>query len=60
MLWENETFYGFKRLLIAIAICLGGVGFFPHNLSPFNQKMHNRVAGYLVYIFIILIILLKF
>ena len=49
----------FKVLLLATAICLGGVGFFPYNESVFNQQMHNRSAGYLVYLFIILIVLLK-
>lgn len=48
-----------KILLILTAICLGGVGFFPYNSNPFSQSMHNRVAGYLVYLFIILIVLIR-
>lgn len=48
-----------KLLLVLTAICLGGVGFFPYNSNPFYQSMHNRVAGYLVYLFIILIVLIK-
>ncbi len=49
----------FKALLVITAICLGGVGFFPYNESTFNQQMHNRSAGYLVYLFIILIVALR-
>lgn len=48
-----------KLLLVLTAICLGGVGFFPYNSNTFYQSMHNRVAGYLVYLFIILIVLIK-
>ena len=48
-----------KYILIATAICLGGVGFFPYNESNFNQTMHNRTAGYLVYLFILMIITLR-
>lgn len=48
-----------KYILIATAICLGGVGFFPYNESKFNQTMHNRTAGYLVYLFILMIITLR-
>lgn len=48
-----------KILLIMTAVCLGGVGFFPYNANPFSQIMHNRVAGYLVYLFIILIALIR-
>ncbi|MEG0327695.1 MAG: hypothetical protein RR565_03230 [Erysipelothrix sp.] len=48
-----------KVLLLLTAICLGGVGFFPYNDSLFYQSMHNRVAGYLVYLFIILIISIR-
>lgn len=48
-----------KILLIMTAICLGGVGFFPYNESTFYQSMHNRVAGYLVYLFIVLIIAIR-
>lgn len=48
-----------KLLLILTAICLGGVGLFPYNSSTFSQQMHNRVAGYLVYLFIVLIVLIR-
>ncbi|CAM3655969.1 DUF998 domain-containing protein [Erysipelothrix urinaevulpis] len=48
-----------KVLLIATAISLGGVGFFPYNFNEFSQQMHNRVAGYLVYLFIILIVSIR-
>lgn len=48
-----------KLLLVAIALCLGGVGFFPHNEIVFNQIMHNKAAGYLVYLFIILIVAIR-
>lgn len=48
-----------KILLLLTALCLGGVGFFPHNENLFNQAMHNRVAGYLVYLFIILIVSIR-
>ena len=48
-----------KFLLILTALSLGGVGLFPYNDSLFSQAMHNRVAGYLVYLFIVLIIAIK-
>lgn len=48
-----------KYLLVATAICLGGVGFFPYNDQPFYQAMHNRVAGYLVYLIIALIVMIR-
>lgn len=58
-LGKSKRLIIFKFLLIAAAICLGGVGFFPYNESTFSQNMHNRVAGYLVYLFIILIAALR-
>lgn len=58
-LGRSKRLVCFKYLLIATAVCLGGVGFFPYNDSPFNQQMHNRSAGFLVYLFIILIAALK-
>lgn len=48
-----------KFLLILTALSLGGVGFFPYNDSLFSQSMHNRVAGGLVYLFIVLIIAIR-
>lgn len=45
-----------KALLILMALLLGGVGLFPYDDSLFNQTMHNRVAEGLIYIFIVLII----
>lgn len=48
-----------KSLLFITAVCLGGVGFFPYNESIFSQQMHNRSAGYLVYLFIILIVSIR-
>ena len=48
-----------KFLLILTALSLGGVGLFPYNESLFSQAMHNRVAGYLVYLFIVLIIAIR-
>lgn len=45
-----------KSLLILMALLLGGVGLFPYDDSLFNQTMHNRVAEGLIYVFIILII----
>ena len=59
VLGKSKNLLILKLLLIATAICLGGVGFFPYNDSVFYQNMHNRVAGYLVYLFIILIIAIK-
>ncbi|QIK69844.1 DUF998 domain-containing protein [Erysipelothrix sp. HDW6C] len=56
---KNNGLRILKGLLLATALCLGGVGFFPYNESAFYQNMHNRVAGYLVYLFLILIISIK-
>lgn len=58
-LGKTKRLITFKVLLILMAICLGGVGFFPYNESPFSQQMHNRSAGYLVYLFIIMIVALR-
>lgn len=56
---KTKRLIALKVLLLLTAICLGGVGFFPYNDSLFYQSMHNRVAGYLVYLFIILIISIR-
>lgn len=58
-LGKTKNLVVFKFILILTAVCLGGVGFFPYDESPFNQRMHNRSAQYLVYMFIILIALLR-
>lgn len=58
-LGKTKGLVALKILLILTAICLGGVGFFPYNDNPFSQQMHNRVAGYLVYLFLILIVGLR-
>lgn len=58
-LGKTKNLVVFKILLITTAICLGGVGFFPYNESTFSQQMHNRSAGYLVYLFIIMIAALR-
>lgn len=47
-------------LLILTAICLAAVGFFPYKEgNEFYMSMHNRVAGYLVYLIIALIVGLR-
>lgn len=56
---KTKRLIALKVLLLLTAICLGGVGFFPYNDSLFYQSIHNRVAGYLVYLFIILIISIR-
>ena len=48
-----------KGLLILMALLLAGVGLFPYDDSLFNQTMHNRVAEGLIYIFIILILTVR-
>lgn len=59
ILGKSKRLMILKTLLVITAICLGGVGFFPYNESIFSQQMHNRSAGYLVYLFIILIISIR-
>lgn len=56
---KTKNLFVLKILLILTAISLGGVGFFPYNENPFFQAMHNRMAGYLVYLFLIIIVLIK-
>lgn len=48
-----------RILLILTALCLAAVGAFPYNSDPFFQQVHNSVAGYLVYLIIILIVGLR-
>ncbi len=59
VLGKSKQLIILKSILIMIAICLGGVGFFPYDDSVFNQVMHNRSAQYLVYLFLILIIAIR-
>ncbi len=58
-LGSSKSLLILRILLILTAICLAGVGLFPYNDDTFYQQMHNRVASYLVYLIIILIIGLK-
>ena len=53
---KSKNLFILKALLILMALLLGGVGLFPYDDSLFNQTMHNRVAEGLIYIFIVLII----
>ena len=59
ILGKNRQLVILKYLLIATAICLGGVGFFPYDDSVFNQVMHNRSAQFIVYLFLILIVSIR-
>ncbi|MFV0254726.1 MAG: DUF998 domain-containing protein [Erysipelotrichaceae bacterium] len=57
---NNKRYFILNIILVLTAICLAGVGFFPYKEGvEFYMNMHNRVAGYLVYLLIILIAGLK-
>lgn len=59
ILGNKKRLHLMKALLVSAAVCLAGVGIFPYNDKPFYQMMHNQSAGFLVYIFIILIVSIR-
>lgn len=48
-----------RILLTLVAICLGGVGFFPNNGTGQLHILHTKSASYLVYFIIILILTIR-
>ena len=56
---RTKRLMALRILLILTAISLGGVGLFPYNDNPVFQTLHNRTAGNLVYLIIILIVSIR-
>lgn len=52
----NKRLYILRILLTLTALDLGSVGLFPYTETGRFQGVHNQVAGYLVYLIIILIV----
>ncbi|MFV0559276.1 MAG: DUF998 domain-containing protein [Enterococcus sp.] len=56
---HSKKLFLLKTLLVLTALNLGGVGFFPYSDGTFSGRMHNTVAGNLVYLILLLILLIR-
>ncbi|MGL4382232.1 MAG: hypothetical protein ACRCTA_00770 [Bacilli bacterium] len=56
---DNKKLIVTQVLLVLTALSLAGVGIFPYRDIKFYQMMHNRMAGMLVFLIILLILTLK-